>query len=91
VAQAPEICTNCGAEIPPRCRACPACGADDQTGWSEDAQHGGLDFPGEEFDYENFVKDEFGGRQVKPRGLHWFWWLVALLLLIAVVLVLVRS
>ena len=90
MAQAPEICPNCGAEVSPRSKTCRACGADDQTGWSEDAQHGGLDLPGEDFDYDSFVADEFGGRRVKPRGLHWFWWLVALLLLFGVVLVCIQ-
>jgi hypothetical protein len=87
MAQTPDICPNCGAEVPLKCKACPQCGSDERTGWSEDANHGGLDLPDEEFDYENFVKGEFGVRQVKPRGLHWFWWLVALLLLVGVVLV----
>ena len=30
-----------------------------------------------EFDYDEFVKDEFGSR-VKPKGLSTFWWLVAI-------------
>ena len=83
----PEICPNCGTELSPKARVCPHCGSDEKTGWSEDAHVGGLDLPDEEFNYDEFVENEFGGRQVKPRGLHWFWWLVALLLLIAVVLV----
>ena len=83
----PEICPNCGTELSPKARVCPQCGADERTGWSDDAHLGRLDLPDEDFDYDQFVKDEFGGTEVKPRGLHWFWWLVALLLLIAVVLV----
>ena len=83
----PEICPNCGAEIPRKARACPKCGSDEKTGWSEDAHVGGLGLPDESFDYDEFVKNELGGARVKPRGLHWFWWLVALLLLVAVVLV----
>lgn len=82
----PEICPNCGAELSPKARFCPHCGSDEKTGWSEDARISGLDLPDEAFNYDEFVQNEFGGRQVKPRGLHWFWWLVALLLLIAVVL-----
>jgi len=83
----PEICPNCGAELSPKARVCPQCGSDEKTGWSEDAHLGGLDLPDEDFNCDEFVKDEFGGTEVKPRGLHWFWWLVALLLLIALVLV----
>jgi uncharacterized membrane protein YvbJ len=79
----PGTCPNCGADVPRRARACPQCGADDQTGWSEAAQTSGLDLPDEEFDYDDFVKREFGGRKPIPRGIHWFWWLVALGLVIA--------
>lgn len=82
----PKICPNCGAEVPPRAKACPECGSDERTGWSDDAQTNGLDLPDEKFDYDDFVKREFGG-EVKPRGLHWFWWVIGLLLLIAILLV----
>ena len=76
----PEICPNCGAEVPPKARACPECGADEATGWSEEAQASGLDLPDENFDYNDFVKREFGGKSPVPRGVHWFWWVVALVL-----------
>jgi len=76
----PEICPNCGAEVPPKARACPECGADEATGWSEEAQASGLDLPDENFDYNDFVKREFGGKSPVPRGIHWFWWVVALVL-----------
>ena len=39
------ICSNCGAEVPSRALACPECGSDDQTGWSEDTLYDGLDLP----------------------------------------------
>jgi hypothetical protein len=73
-----EVCPNCGAEVPPKARACPECGADEQTGWSEAARTDGLDLPDENFDYGDFVKREFGGQRAVPRGVHWFWWVVAL-------------
>ena len=74
----PEICPNCGAEVPKNARACPECGSDEQTGWSEEAQTSGLDLPEENFDYEDFVKREFGERKPAPRGVHWLWWIVGL-------------
>jgi len=74
-----EICPNCGADVPPKARACPQCGACDETGWSEDAQSGGLDIPEESFDYEEFVKREFGAKRYLPRGIGWFWWAVSLI------------
>ena len=66
--------------MPPGAKACPGCGADEQTGWSEEAQADGLDLPDEEFDYDAFVKEEFGDKSPVPRGIHWFWWVIALLL-----------
>ena len=81
---APEICPNCGTDLPPNARACPECGSDEKTGWSEQARYDDLDLPDENFDYEDFVKREFGGEKPVPRGLHWFWWLVAVLVLAAV-------
>lgn len=77
----PEVCPQCGALVPARARACPECGSDEQTGWSDRAQAQRLDLPDDEFDYDEFVKEEFGegGRdKLKPRGLKWRWWLVAL-------------
>ena len=76
----PETCPNCGAEVPPKARACPECGADEKTGWSEEARASGLDLPDEPFDYDDFVKREFGAKGPVPRGVRWFWWVVALLL-----------
>ncbi len=79
----PETCPNCGADVPPAARACPECGADEHTGWSEAARTAGLDLPEEHFDYEDFVKREFGGKSPVPRGIHWFWWVIALALVVA--------
>ena len=76
----PEICPNCGAEVPPNARACPECGSDEKTGWSEEARSDGLDLPEEEFDYDEFVKQEFAGKSPVPHGIHWFWWVIALLI-----------
>jgi len=79
----PEVCPVCGTEVPPKAKACPECGADEETGWSESAGAQGLDLPDENFDYEEFVKREFGGgkKSPVPRGVHWFWWVVAVIIL----------
>ena len=63
-----DVCPVCGAEIPPKAKACPACGADEETGWSEAAGTQGLDLPDENFDYEDFVKREFGGGKKSPEN-----------------------
>lgn len=44
-APAPDNCGICGATIPPNARACPECGADEQTGWREQSMYDGLDLP----------------------------------------------
>ncbi len=72
-----EACPNCGADVPPKSKVCPGCGADEKTGWSDSAYAENLGLPDENFDYNEFVKEEFGG-DVKPRGIHWVWWLTAL-------------
>jgi len=78
----PEVCPNCGAEVPPQARACPQCGSDEQTGWSEQANVDGLDLPNQEFDYDDYVKREFGAPTPVPSGIRWIWWLVAAALVI---------
>jgi hypothetical protein len=79
---APEICPICGAHVPSRARACPECGADEKSGWSEKAHAERLGLPDDDFDYDEFVKEEFGPRKnIRPRGVSWLWWIVALFLL----------
>jgi hypothetical protein len=87
---APDLCPNCGAEVPRNAKACPECGSDDQTGWSEEASADGLDLPNEEFDYKDFVEREFGAKHPVPRGLHWFWWVIAVAVLISFVILWIR-
>jgi len=76
----PEICPNCGAEVPRDAKACPECGSDERTGWSETAYASHLNLPDEDFDHDEFVKREFGANPVKPPGLSWLWWGLAILL-----------
>ena len=76
----PEYCPNCGAPVPRGAKACPECGSDEKTGWSEYAHVGGLNLPDEEFDHEEFTRREFGAGEIRPRGISWFWWIAALLL-----------
>jgi hypothetical protein len=78
----PASCPNCGADVPRHAQACPECGSDEKTGWSETAYESGLELPDTEFDYEEFTKREFGARPTKPHGIHWYWWITALLLIL---------
>jgi len=80
----PETCPNCGADVPANAKACPECGSDEQTGWSDEAEASHLNLPDNEFNYDEFVNREFGKPGKMPRGIHWFWWLVGIILLIAI-------
>ena len=88
----PETCPNCGAELPPNAKACPECGSDETTGWSDDAYASKLGIPTEDFDYDRFVKEEFGtgSDRVKPRGIHWVWWVTALILILLLAFLFLR-
>ncbi len=73
-------CPNCGAEVPEKAKACPGCGSDEKTGWSENAYIGGLNLPDESFNYEEYAEREFGAGKIRPRGVSWFWWVVGIAL-----------
>ncbi len=50
--------------IPVDSKACPECGSDDRTGWSDEADQGAADLPAgyegeEDFDYDAYVQREF--------------------------------
>ena len=50
---APTECPVCGETVPRSAKACPGCGADERSGWDEDASlYDGLDLPDEAFDDE---------------------------------------
>src|SRR6266705_2569230 len=57
----PKVCPVCGEDVPRTALACPECGADHTSGWREDAEtYDAVDLPDEDFNYEEFVKQEFG-------------------------------
>jgi hypothetical protein len=80
----PSICPVCSADLPPNAKACPECGACDKSGWSEDASGDGVGLPDEDFDYDKFLAEEFGGG-AKKNGRERFWWIAAVFVLIAFV------
>ena len=85
----------CGAEVHRNALACRECGADHNSGWREDAvTYDGLDLPDEEFDYDEFVKREFGGGGETPRikTVWWITWIILIVgLLVAVIAITVAS
>ena len=87
----PEICPVCGEDVPRGAKACPECGADELSGWREDAGvTGGLGLPDEEFNYDEFVQKEFGN-EVEPEGIGWAWWAAAVAALLAFIAMLLRG
>jgi uncharacterized membrane protein YvbJ len=78
----PEICPNCGELVPSAAKVCPECGSDEKTGWSEKAHTDNLGIPDDNFDYDEFVKEEFAHNIAKPRHIHWLWWLTAFILIV---------
>ncbi len=66
----PETCPNCGANVPPRARSCPGCGADERTGWSEEATVDRLGLPPDpdSFDHGAWERSEFGDRAARRGG-----------------------
>ena len=71
--KAPEICPACGAEVPRNAVACPECGADENTGWNEEASRlDGLDLPDDDFNHDEFIEKELGtGNDNTNRWLVW--------------------
>ena len=79
----PEVCPVCGEDVPSGALACPECGADHNSGWREYAEtYEALDLPGEDFNYDEFVRNEFGP-SFKPAGMKMIWWITAILILVA--------
>lgn len=79
----PDECANCGASIPRNAKACPECGADERTGWREndETRYDGLDLPESAFEDEKAPP-----RKPARQGLAWYWWVMAVLVLIGLII-----
>jgi len=86
----PEICPNCGVEVPRNAKACPECGSDEETGWSEEADAADPGLPDESFNYEKFVRKEFGGHKTGLQDVAWHWWVAAAIVFLLLTLALMR-
>jgi len=82
--QTPSECPVCGEAVPAGAKACPGCGADERSGWDEDAtRYDGLNLPEEAFD----DKDLQSARTHNGRSPLWV--VVAVILLAALILIFV--
>ena len=80
----PKVCPVCGEDVPPIALACPECGADHRSGWQENTEtYDGVDLPDDDFNYEEFVRQEFGSSR-RP-AIKRFWWITAILLIAALI------
>ena len=83
--RAPEVCPVCGEDVPRGAVACPECGADHNSGWREDAEsYDGVSLPDENFNYDEFIEEEFGSSP-KPVAVKTVWWVTAILVLVVLV------
>tara|TARA_A100001037_G_C15095097_1_gene611023 strand:+ start:860 stop:1126 length:267 start_codon:yes stop_codon:yes gene_type:complete len=79
----PNECPNCGANVPRKAKACPVCGACENTGWAEEAGYESSHLVEDEFDYDDFVAREFGdGGRPRGKKMHLIWVAVAVFLIL---------
>ena len=79
----PQSCPVCGAPVPAGAKACRECGADERTGWDEEAtRYDGLDLPDSAFDRDEPLRDAGLKPRRVPKGIPIYWWLVGLVLLL---------
>jgi uncharacterized membrane protein YvbJ len=79
----PETCPVCGENVPRGSLACPECGADHTSGWREGADtYDALDLPGDRFNYDEFVREEFGSGR-KSTAIKPMWWIAAIVIALA--------
>lgn len=75
-------CSHCGGEILDTAKFCQHCGSSESDGWSERALYGdSTSHEQDDFDYEEFIADEFGEQPFKTETRN-LWRLVAFVLLI---------
>ena len=78
----PKVCPVCGEDVPSVALACPECGADHISGWREDSEaYDAVDLPDDDFNYEEFVKQEFGSSR-RP-AINRVWWITAIFVIAA--------
>lgn len=83
-------CSFCGEIIKRKAKACPHCGSDDKTGWSEETYLDGIDL-GDDFDYDEALEKEFS-TEAKPT-FGWRSWktFVGMALLVLFLVMIFRS
>ena len=73
-------CSGCPPEKKRRKRKEKAVAARKKA-WEQGQVYDGLGLPDDEFDYEEFVRREFGGKPHRQIGIKWYWWVTGAVLL----------
>ncbi|MEX1048399.1 MAG: hypothetical protein WED15_02640 [Akkermansiaceae bacterium] len=85
------ICPSCATEVRVG-ELCPGCPKKKNKAkatkakpkpWVQPKSTDGLDLPSEDFDYGDFISREFGKSPHQKTGQKWYWWVLALAILIA--------
>jgi uncharacterized membrane protein YvbJ len=63
-------CPNCGGPVKKNSKACPHCGSDEQTGWSENTYLDSVDL-GDDVDYDDLVNKEFPDHAPSRSKITW--------------------
>ena len=86
----PAECANCGATVPKNARACPECGADEQTGWRETSLYDGIDLPPEAWREDDDRAMKSRRVPLRVNGIAWYWWCIAAVLAALLVIMFLR-
>lgn len=82
------VCPYCGCEVRVG-ESCAGCAKNfkkpKRQPWAQDKSQDGLDLPDDDFDYEKFVAREFGHAPHQALGIKWYWWLLGVALLVAMI------
>ena len=82
------VCPFCGCEVRVG-ESCAGCAKKIEKSkprsWKQKKSADGLDLPDDDFDYENFVAREFGKAPHQTLGVKWYWWLLGVALLVAMI------
>jgi hypothetical protein len=77
-----QACPGCAAKQKPKPKPKPK---PPRKSWEQDRTYDGTDLPDEDFDYEDFVAREFGRSPHRRIGVKWYWWLLGVAVLAAMV------
>jgi len=90
----PGNCPVCDEHVPRGLVSCPQCGSCARSGWSDEIGADGLDLPEDpsEFDYDEFVRREFGGGEgAVAKGLSLWQWVGIILVGIMILMTLMSA